>query len=75
MKTTISNTYECVWQIKEAKQYKITRCRKIINTHRGKEIRRVLNGRSIGYWISGKFIPISEINNHIEKIPINTLPF
>lgn len=75
MTTTISNTYECVWQIKGAEQYKVTKCRKIINTHRGKEIRRVINGRSVGYWISGKFIPLSTINKYVEKIPVDILPF
>jgi hypothetical protein len=63
------------WRFKEYPHYKITTCKKIINCQTSKIIKCTKNGGSIGYYISSKFFKKSDINNHIELIPINKLPF
>ena len=63
------------WQFKEYPHYKISTCKKIINCQTGKIIKCTKSGGSIGYFISGKFLKKSDINNHIEIIPKSKLPF
>ena len=63
------------WQIKDNPNYKITACKKVVNTHRGKIVKCVLNGGSIGWWIAGKFIAKSKINKHVELIKKEIIPF
>jgi len=76
MKTiSISSSYHLKWQIKFATNYKITTCKKIINTKSGRILKKVLNGYSLGYWIGKKFIPISEMNKYCEHIEIINCPF
>jgi len=38
------------------------------HTH-GRQHKQVMNGRSIGYWVDGKFIPLSKVNQNTVKIP------
>lgn len=63
------------WQFKEYKYYKISTCKKIINCKTGKIIKCTKNGGSIGYFICGKFYRKSDINNHIELISKDKIPF
>jgi len=72
---TISINYSLIWQFKNNPKYKFTRCKKCFNTNRGKEVKMVLNGGSIGFWIASKFYPLSKINQHLEKIKYEKLPF
>ncbi len=72
---TISVKYNLIWQFKTANQYKFTRCKKCFNTNRGTQVKMVLNGGSIGFWIAGDFYPLSKINEHLEKIVYENLPF
>lgn len=57
------------WQFKEYNYYKITNCKKIVNTKRGKIIKCVKVGGSIGYYINSVFYKKSDINKYIELIP------
>ena len=57
------------WQFKEYNYYKITNCKKIVNTKRGKIIKCVKVGGSIGYYINSVFYKKSDISKHIELIP------
>jgi hypothetical protein len=73
---TISVKYALIWQFKTAPWVQITRCKKVFNIRTGRQHRQVMNGRSIGYWIDNKFIPLSKINENLEKIPKRQrLPF
>ena len=72
---TISISYSLIWQFKDMPNYKISKCKKIFNCKNGKQIKCVLNGGSIGYWIGGNFIPKSKINDKIEVIPKIICPF
>ena len=58
---TISNTYNLKWVINFAPEYQFTECGKCINTKRGKEVKRVLIGYSVGYCIKGKFYTLSKL--------------
>ena len=73
---TISVTYTLVWQIDFAPEYKFSKCKKLFNCKNSKEIKQVMNGRSIGYCIRGRFYSLSKLRNQIEKIPKETFcPF
>jgi hypothetical protein len=66
---TISVKYALIWQFKNAPWVQITRCKKVFNTRTGRQHKQVMNGRSIGYWVGGEFIPLSKVNEKTEKIP------
>lgn len=63
------------WQFKKHDYYKISTCKKVINCKTGRIIKCTKNGGSMGYFIAGRFYKKSDINNHIELIPKNKLPF
>lgn len=72
---TISNTYNLIWQLNFANEYQFTKCGKCINTKRGKEVKRVLVGYSVGYCIKGKFYTLNKLRNNLEKIQKESCPF
>lgn len=72
---TISTTYTLKWKFKDHPKYAITSCKKVINTHRGTIVKKVVNGGSIGWWIAGSFIPKSKVNDFVEKINKQNIPF
>lgn len=57
------------WQFKDYTYYKVTVCKKIVNTKSGKIVKCVKVGGSIGYYINGNFYKKSDINKYIELIP------
>lgn len=63
------------WQIKDLPQYKWSECKRLINTKTGIEIRKVVNGGSIGYWIGNKFITLNKLKQMVELIPKPKCPF
>jgi hypothetical protein len=72
----ISITYTCKWRVKFATHYLFTRCKKLINSRTGKEIKKVSKGSCIGYVIESKFISLTalklyqlNINYHFENTP------
>jgi hypothetical protein len=65
----ISITYALKWQVKFADNYKFSICKKLFNCQKNKEIKKTMNGGSIGYCINGKFHSLTSLRNHIEKIP------
>lgn len=72
---TISNTYNLKWQLSFAPEYKFTPCGKCINMKRGKEIKRVLVGYSVGYCIKGKFYTLNKLRGELQKITEIYCPF
>jgi hypothetical protein len=60
------------WQFKEYTYYKITACKKIVNTKTGNLVKCVKVGGSIGYYINKVFYKKSDINKYIELIPKNS---
>lgn len=72
---TISIIYSLKWQVKFAPHYQFTSCKKLINVKRGRVVKKVLNGSSIGYWIESKFYALSKLRTEIELIKNEKLPF
>ncbi len=72
---TVSIKYDLKWRFKKFPQYAVTSCRKVVNTRRNRFLKQSLNGGSIGYWIVGNFFPKSKINDMVELIKEETLPF
>lgn len=65
----ISVNYDLKWQYKPAPWYKWTTCGKLFNARTGRKIKKTVNGRSVGYWLAGKFCPLSRLRTQLEIIP------
>ena len=57
--------FKVVWQFKENPEYKVTKCKKIINTKTNKML--IYNKR--GFFINGRYLKRNEINSYLETIP------
>ena len=73
--TLVSNSYRLVWEYSESPNYKFTQCGKCINTQRGKELKKVLNGYTVGFCLNGKFNSLSQIREKLQKIKKVNVPF
>jgi hypothetical protein len=68
--------FKAKWQFKEYSHYKITTCKKVVNTQTNRLIKKTKSGGSVGFNIAGNFFKLSDINKHIEIIPKKIyLPF
>jgi len=74
-KITISTTYDLKWQINGHENYCISPCGKIFNIQRGTQIKRTLNGGSVGYWIGKKFYTLKELRSQLTIIENTKTPF
>lgn len=72
---TVSNIYVLKWQLKDAINYKWSECGRCFNELTGKEIKKILNGRSVGYCIKGKFQSVNTLRSQLELIPKQDCPF
>ena len=72
---TISTTYVLKWRLKGSDNYKFTDDGICINTKTGNLIKKVLNGRSKGYCINGKFKSINTLRKKLVKIEKEHCPF
>jgi len=72
---SISINYDLKWRYKLLHYYQWTTCGKLINTQTGRKIKKTVNGRSVGYWIKSKFIPLSKLKKELELIPKEIYPF
>ena len=68
-------SYSAKWFIKGCDNYVVTECGNVVNTLRGKAIKRVVKGYSIGYNIAGKFITLTELRKQLVKIEKVSCPF
>ena len=41
----------------------------------GKQIKKTLNGGSVGYWIASKFYTLNALKSQVELIPKEQTPF
>jgi len=64
-KETVILTFDAYWRFKDHHHLKITRCKKIIDTKRGK----LLRYHTRGFFINGKYIKKNKLNQYIEVIP------
>ena len=75
LKFTISTIYVLKWELKNSPNYKFTDNGICINTKTGNLIKKILNGRSKGYCINGKFQSVNTLRKKLVKIPKNDCPF
>ena len=66
---SVSVTYDLKWQYNKYTYYKWSKCGKLFNTRTGRQIKKVVNGRSVGYWIKSKFITLKNLKKDLELIP------
>ena len=71
----ISITYTLVWEVKDYEEYKFSSCGKCFNTKRGTELKKVMQGGSIGYNVRGKFITLKTLRLRMVKISNVDSPF
>lgn len=64
-------TVDCplVWTLKFNNNYGFTSCGKCFNIKRGKELKQVMQGGSIGYNIAGRFYTITRLKKEFIKTP------
>ena len=67
----INVVLEAKWQLKINDTYKITECKRVVNSKTGK----ILKYTTRGYFINGKYYKKKDINNMIELIPEIECPF
>ena len=73
---SISISYDLKWRYKKHHHYQWTTCGKLINTQTSRHIKKTVNGRSVGYWIKGKFITLTNLRKELEILPKDEkLPF
>jgi hypothetical protein len=72
---TITYTYILKWQVSDAPEYCFSACGRLFNTKRGKEVKKVMQGRAAGYNIRGKFISLSALRPKIVKLQEVEVPF
>jgi hypothetical protein len=75
MNISISKSYVLKWQLSFAPQYKWSVCGRCFNCKTGREIKKTLCGRSIGYCIKGRFVSLNTLRKQLEKIPKEICPF
>lgn len=57
--------FKVVWQFKENPEYKVTKCKRVINTKTG----NLLTYNKRGFFIKDRYLKRNEINQYLEKIP------
>jgi hypothetical protein len=73
---TYTETYVLKWQLRSSPEYKwAADCGTCFNTRTGNKIKMILNGRSKGYCINGKFISLNKLRPQLELIPKIDTPF
>ncbi len=53
----------------------LERFRRLFNLRTGREIKKVLQGYSIGYYINGKFVTLNNLKSKLELIKQYNCPF
>lgn len=64
-----------VWELADNPKYVFDKMGRCFNTQKGIEIKRTYSGRSIGYYIGGKFLKLSDIREKLKKINQEEMPF
>lgn len=57
------------WQLTFNHNYKISECKKVINTQTGRLIKQTVVGYTVGFWIGKRFIAKKRLNDFCEIIP------
>ena len=71
---SITINYECKWQVKDMPEYQFAK-KKLFNAQRGKEVKKVLKGYTVGYNLRGKFYSMKAIKKMIAQVEEINCPF
>lgn len=71
--TTITKSIIFKWNLLD--RYGVTSDGKIYNRQTMRQIKRTVNGYTVGYWLNGKFYTPARINTLAEKITKQYCPF
>lgn len=71
----VSVNYTLKWEIKDLPKYKWSVFGKLFNTNSNRQIKKTVNGGSVGYWIAGKFITLDKLRDRLQLIKNYKLPF
>lgn len=66
---SISINYDLKYRYRKIPYYQWTSCGKLINLKTNRKIKKTVNGRSVGYWIKGKFITLNNLKKDLGLIP------
>jgi hypothetical protein len=72
---TISISYALKWEVKNHPTYKVSTCGKVFNTKTNRQLRRCVNGGSVGYWLGRKFVRLQDLRKMLQKISNFEMPF
>jgi len=75
IKFKITTTYVLKWELKTNSDYKFGDNGLCINTKTENVIRMILNGRSKGYCIGGKFRSLNTLRKQLVEIKTSDCPF
>ena len=73
--TSLIKSYNLVWQVKDAPNYQFTQNGECVNTQRGKEIKQVLIGYTLGFCIKGKFQSLANLRKRLVKVETTNCQF
>lgn len=73
--TTITKPIIFKWKLDFTDLYKWTLENELYNVKTMRKINKTVNGYSVGYWISGKFITLENLRKHLVKIESEFCPF
>jgi len=72
---TFTVTYAIKYVIDFADYYAFNQYKECYNTKTGRRIKKVMQGRSIGYNINGKFYSLTRLRKHLVKPRKEVCPF
>ena len=73
--TTITKSIVFNWKLDFSESYKWTTTGQLYNTKTMREIKKTVNGYSVGYWINKKFWTLRNLKKHLVKIEKEICPF
>ncbi len=72
---TITKSIVFKWKLDFNSDYQLTTDGKLYNIKTMREIKKTVNGYSVGYWIGKKFYTLITIRKHLIKINRQYCPF
>jgi len=73
--TTITKSVTFKWKLDFSELYQWTTTGKLYNVKTMREIKKTVNGYSVGYWINKKFWTVRNLRKHLVKIEDSKCPF
>lgn len=72
---TITKSITFNWKLEFADNYQWSIENKLYNLKTMREIKKTVNGYSVGYWINKKFYTLENLRKHLVKIEKIKCPF